>query len=237
MNIAFIAVFFKELKISTFDAGLAASLGFMPGVLHYALMSVVSITTVGAFESVGAILVVALMIAPAATAYLITDDLKRMLIYSGVIGIFSAIAGYWMANILDASIAGSMATMCGLIFLFVYLFAPVRGLLSIYKRRGRQKVEFAQMTLVMHINNHSGKFDDVEERRVNHLKMHFRWDDLFIKKIVRQALSGGLLTKEHEVLSLTEKGTRFIDAANALITSKYHPGFETLRREFIIFSD
>ena len=88
-------------------------------------------------------------------------------------------------------------------------------------------MEFAQMTLVMHINNHSGKFDDIEEYRIRHLKMHFRWDDFFIKKIVRQTLSGGLLTEEHEVLSLTEKGSRFIDAANAFITSKYHPGFET----------
>ena len=237
LNLAFIVVFFKELKLSTFDAGLAASLGFFPGMIHYALMSIVSITTVGAFDSVGAILVVALMITPAATAYLITDDLKRMLIFAAIIGVFSAIAGYWMANLLDVSIAGSMAVMCGLIFLFVYLFAPARGLLSVYNRRKRQKSEFAQMTLIMHIYNHSGVNDDIEERRISHLKKHFQWDEFFIKKIVGQCLLVGLLTKKQNVLSLTKKGIQFVDATNTLFTSKHHPGFEVLQKEFIIFTD
>jgi manganese/zinc/iron transport system permease protein len=237
LNIAFVVVFFKELKLTTFDAGLAASLGFFPVMLHYAMMGIVSITTVGAFDSVGAILVVALMIAPAATAYLITDDLKLMLVYAAAIGVLSAIAGYWMANILDVSIAGSMASMCGLIFLLVYLFAPVRGLLSVYKRRKRQKSEFAQMTLVMHIYNHSGQNDDIEERRTSHLKEHFQWDEVFIRSTVRQALAVGLLSENQKVLSLTEKGVQFIGAANSLFSSKHHPGFEALRKEFIIFTD
>jgi manganese/zinc/iron transport system permease protein len=237
LNIVFIVVFFKELKLSTFDAGLAASLGFFPGVLHYALMSIVSITTVGAFDSVGAILVVALMITPAATAYLITDNLKHMIFLAATIGIFSAFAGYWLANVLDASIAGSMAVTCGLIFLLVYLFAPVRGMLSVFRRRKRQQSEFAQMTLIMHVYNHSGDHDDIEERKVSHLKQHFLWDESFIKKTVRQSISAGLLTEKQTVLSLTEKGLQFIDAANALFTSKHHPGFDALRKEFIIFSD
>ncbi len=237
LNIAFVSVFFKELKLTTFDAGLAASLGFYPAVLHYSMMGIVSITTVGAFDSVGAILVVALMITPAATAYLVTDDLKLMLVFAAAIGVLSAITGYWMANIMDVSIAGSMASMCGLIFLLVYLFAPVRGLLSVYKRRKRQKSEFAQMTLVMHIYNHSGENNDIEERRTSHLKKHFQWDELFIRSVVRQALSVGLLTENQKVLSLTEKGIQFIDAANSLFSSKHHPGFAALRKEFIIFTD
>jgi manganese/zinc/iron transport system permease protein len=237
LNIAFVVLFFKELKLTTFDAGLAASLGFFPAVIHYAMMSIVSITTVGAFDSVGAILVVALMIAPAATAYLITDDLKFMLVFAATIGVISAIAGYWMANILDVSIAGSMASMCGLIFLFVYLFAPARGLLSVYKRRNRQKSEFAQMTLVMHIYNHSGENDDIEERRTSHLKKHFLWDENLVRSTVKRALSSGLLTENKNVLSLTEKGVQFIGAANSLFSSKHHPGFEALRKEFIIFTD
>jgi manganese/zinc/iron transport system permease protein len=237
LNLTFVVVFFKELKLATFDAGLAASLGFLPGMLHYALMSIVSITTVGAFDSVGAILVVALMIGPAATAYLMTDDLKLMLIFAALTGIISAVAGYRAANLLDVSIAGSMATMCGLIFLSAYLFAPVRGLWPVYHRRKRQKSEFAQMTLVMHINNHSGINDDIEERKFSHLKRHFLWEDSFIDKTVSNALSAGLLAEKNGVLSLTDKGKRFIEASDALFTTKYHPGFEALRKEFVIFSD
>jgi len=77
LNALFVGVFYKELKLSTFDAGLATALGFSPALIHYALMGLVSITAVGAFDAVGSILVVALMIAPPATAYLLTDRLFR----------------------------------------------------------------------------------------------------------------------------------------------------------------
>ena len=66
LNAGLIALFYKELKLSTFDAGLAATLGFAPGLLHYGLMALVSVTAVGAFDAVGAMLVVALMVTPAA---------------------------------------------------------------------------------------------------------------------------------------------------------------------------
>ncbi len=77
ITLGLLFTFFKELKISTFDTGLAAALGLSPVIMHYGLMTVASITTVGAFDAVGAILVIALMIAPAATAYLLTNDLKK----------------------------------------------------------------------------------------------------------------------------------------------------------------
>ena len=123
-TILLLLLFFKELKISTFDKGLATSLGFSPVIIHYGLMTVSSVTTVGSFDAIGAILVVAFMIAPAATAYLLTTDLKKMLMLSCVFGVFSAISGYWLAHGLDASIAGSITTMLGILFLLVYLFAP-----------------------------------------------------------------------------------------------------------------
>jgi len=68
LNILFITIFYKELKLTAFDAGLAAALGFSPALINYALMSLVSLTAVGAFDAVGSILVVALMVAPPAAA-------------------------------------------------------------------------------------------------------------------------------------------------------------------------
>lgn len=136
INTIFISLFYKELKISTFDAALAGSLGFTPALLHYILMGLVSITAVGAFDAVGSILVVALMVAPPAAAYLLTHRLGFMLIWSVLLGCVSAVGGYWMARMLDASIAGSMATAAGLVFTLVLLVAPQRGLLS--QRRGKK---------------------------------------------------------------------------------------------------
>src|SRR5690625_5087940 len=134
MSFVLLLLFFKELKVTTFDPGLAASLGISPLIFHYGLMSVSSVTIVGAFDAVGAILVVALMIAPAATSYLLTHDLKKMIGLSMFFGVISAILGYWLAHYLDASISGSMTTVLGIIFLMVYLFAPNRGLIRSEER-------------------------------------------------------------------------------------------------------
>ena len=139
LNGAFILAFYKELKLTTFDAALAGALGFAPGLIHYLFMTLVSVTAVGAFDAVGSVLVVALMIAPPASAYLLTDRLPRMIGISMGLGVVSALAGYWMSYLLDVSIAGSMATMTGVIFLLVFLFAPERGLLAIARRRARQR--------------------------------------------------------------------------------------------------
>jgi manganese/zinc/iron transport system permease protein len=237
INLLFTIVFFKELKISTFDAGLAASLGFAPVAMNYTLMATVSITTVGAFDAVGAILVVAFMIVPAATAYLLTDDLKAMLMITIVIGIVTAISGYWVARFLDVSISGAMATMCGLIFLAVYILAPQRGLLSIMKRKKRQRAEFSQMTLAMHIFNHSGENEDIEELRVSHLRKHLGWQPEFAESVVKSAAKRKLLKLDGEVMRLTDKGESFVKAAGGLISATHHPEFQTLRKEFIIFSD
>ncbi len=93
LSLSLLILFFKELKMSTFDKGLATSLGFSPLLIHYGLMSVSSVTIVGAFDAVGAVLVVALIIAPAATAYLLTDSLKKLLVLSVFFGVISAVIG------------------------------------------------------------------------------------------------------------------------------------------------
>ena len=209
----FIGLFYKELKLSTFDAGLAAALGFAPVLLHYGLMSLVSITAVGAFNAVGSVLVVALMIAPPAAAYLLTDRLPVMLGLSALIGVASAISGYWVAHALDISIAGTMATMTGVFFLLALLFAPQRGLLAVAQRRVRQKSEFAQTMLAIHLLNHEGTPENDEERRVAHLQGHLRWQPDFAEQIVRQAQGRGLIQREADQLALTESGRRLAQQA------------------------
>lgn len=127
INIAFTAVFFKELQLASFDPVLAAISGFSPAVIHYSLMTAASLTAVGAFEAVGSVLVTAFMIAPPAAAYLLTKDLKKMLLLAAGIGAFSGIAGYQTAAALEISIAGCMACYCGAFFLGAVIFSRVRG--------------------------------------------------------------------------------------------------------------
>lgn len=206
VNIAFIALFYKELKLATFDAGLAAALGFSPVLVHYGLMALVSVTAVGAFDAVGSILVVALMVAPAAAAYLLTDRLERMLGLSVLIGAGGAVGGYWMARALDANIAGSIATMIGILFLLAFLLAPQRGVLAGARRRARQRWEFAQSMLAIHLLQHEDKPEAETENRVEHLQEHMRWDAEFARGVLRRAQENELVVRQNGNLLLTERG-------------------------------
>ncbi len=142
LNLTLITLLYKSLKICAFDPEMAAAVGINVAVMHYLLMALVSVTTVGAFESVGAILVVALIIAPAATAYLLTDRLERMLLLAVAVGAAASAVGYLVAQRLDCSIAGAISTVCGGFFLLAFLFSPTHGVVSrtVAQRRLRQRV-------------------------------------------------------------------------------------------------
>ncbi|MEM9297598.1 MAG: metal ABC transporter permease [Bacteroidota bacterium] len=126
----FIGFGYKELFLTTFDPSFAAAIGISTSLWHYLLMGAVSLTTVASFEAVGAILVVALLIAPPATAYLLTENLKKMMIISSVLGVLISISGYYLATGLDGSIAGAMASMAGLFFGLAFLFSPKEGIIT-----------------------------------------------------------------------------------------------------------
>ena len=206
INALFIAIFYKELKLATFDAVLAAALGFLPGLLHYALMALVSVTAVGAFDAVGSVLVVALMVAPPSAAYLLTDRLGPMIGLSALFGIASAIFGYWLAAALDASIAGSMATVAGVLFVITFVFAPDRGIVAQVIRRARQRVEFAQTMLAIHLLHHEGLPGQAEESRIAHLSGELRWQPQFAQQVVSGAERAGLVARNDGTLALTERG-------------------------------
>lgn len=120
-NIAFLALFFKELQLSSFDPTLGFCLGFSPVLLHYALMTMVSFTAVGAFDTVGSVLVMAFMVIPANIARLLTHKLGLLLIYSGIIAVFSAVVGVSLAFYWDVSIAGMIAVVLGLLFFLLWV--------------------------------------------------------------------------------------------------------------------
>jgi len=209
LNLVFISLFYKELKIATFDAGLAAALGFSPGLIHYGLMSLVSVTAVGAFDAVGSILVVALMIAPAAAAYLLTDNLTKMIVISVVLGIISSISCFWLAILLDANIAGAMATMAGVLFVIVFLFAPERGIIAIARRRSHQRWEFAGKMLAIHLLNHEGTADEEHESQIEHLEHNLRWKENFAMRVVNYSANNGLLLVNGNRLVLTSQGREY----------------------------
>lgn len=213
LNLVLIGLAWKELKLATVDPGLAALLGFSPIAIHYSLMAMVSITAVGAFDAVGSILVVALMIAPPATAYLLVDRFAPMLWVGAATAAASAILGYAMAFMLDVSIAGSMAAVCGFFFAVALLLAPGRGLVAQARRRNSQRLELGVRMLLVHLLHHQETEAEVEECRVPSLHRHLQWSEARTRQVVREAEGKDLVARAGDLLRVTSDGKDLADVA------------------------
>jgi manganese/zinc/iron transport system permease protein len=121
---------YKGWLITSFNSEYAKSIGIKTQLWHYSLMAATSVATVVSFESVGAILVIAFLVVPAATAYLLTDNLKWMTLWILVQGFFSALIGYYIAETVEGSISGSMAVASFLQFALAFIWAKKGGLKS-----------------------------------------------------------------------------------------------------------
>jgi manganese/zinc/iron transport system permease protein len=129
-NLLLVTALWKELKLTSFDPDFARTIRIPPRWLSRLLLVAVAITAVTSFESVGAILVVTLLIVPAATAYLVCERLSTMVLTTVAIGWLCAGVGYAGALRLDASIAGAMGLVAGICFAATFVLAPRHGLLA-----------------------------------------------------------------------------------------------------------
>ncbi len=204
LDLALVLVFYKELKLTTFDAGLATALGFSPVLVHYLLMSAVSVTVVGSFESVGAILVVAMLVVPPATAQLLSERLSRVLALAVVLGVTSALLGYGLARLVDGSIAGSMAVVAGLQFSAALAFSPRHGLLARALRQGAQKRRLAEQVLLLHLERDAHVDADQLARR-------FSWSASRMRRVLERALRAGWLVRDPDGLRLTDSGRQLLE--------------------------
>ncbi len=143
--VLFITIFFKELRITSFDPDLASTLGFRPGWMHYAMMILVSIAVVASFEAVGSIQVIAMLICPPATARLLTDRLHVQLWLSVACAVLSSVGGYMVAAHVPALVvgpgtpsldaAGTMTVTSGVLLGLTIVFSPWHGLVARHVRR------------------------------------------------------------------------------------------------------
>jgi manganese/zinc/iron transport system permease protein len=213
LNILVVGLAWKELKLATVDPGLAALLGFSPVAIHYTLMAMVSITAVGAFDAVGSILVVALMIAPPATAYLMVDRFAPMLTVAVGAAAGCAILGYGFALVFDVSIAGSMAAVCGAAFAGALMLAPRRGLVAQARRRSSQRLDLGLRMLLVHLLHHQETESEAEECRMPGLHRHLQWSETRTRQVVREAEARGLVTRSEELLYATADGRELAEIA------------------------
>ena len=155
VNLLFVVLFFKELKLTAFDPALATSVGFSAWLMHYLLMVIVAVTAVASFETAGNILVVAMFVVPPATAFLLTERLGMMIFCSAIIAMLSAILGHLSAVFLphafgyqSTSTSGMMALCAGMLFFVASLVSPRNGVIVRIVRRQKLALRILSEDLI-----------------------------------------------------------------------------------------
>jgi manganese/zinc/iron transport system permease protein len=205
LNILMVGGLYKELKITSFDPELADTLGFSSTLLHYLLMAAVSVTVVSSFESVGAILVVAMLIVPPATAYLLTSRLSTLLVVAVAIGILSAVLGYEFAHAWDCSIAGAMAAVAGVCFVAALFLSPKQGLFARFLRHARLSSRLKGQLLMLHLREEGDACPPGE------LLERFGWSSRTLRLVLAPLLMEGWVKEEAEGFLLSDGGRRELD--------------------------
>ena len=148
-----VAVFWRWLAVTSFDPSLARNLGIPVIAVHYGLMTGVSVTTVAGFEAVGAILVIALIIVPAATAHIVSDRLERMVAVAVAHAVLSTIGGMYASVWLDCSSAGAIVVAGGILYFLTFCFAPKHGVFARWAAHQRRRAAGrASSTLATRLN-------------------------------------------------------------------------------------
>ena len=212
INIIFVTVFFRKLKISSFDPVYAGVAGIAGTGLYYIFMALISFTAVSAFESVGAILAIAFFISPAASAYLISKDLKITLLLSAVYAIVNSCIGYFLAVKFNVSMSGMCAVVSGLTFMITMAVYP-GGIITKMIRYIKNKNRFSRELLILHIDNHTGKKNALGELGYSTIREHIAWSDSKLKYVLDKLIKKGYVyrAKERGVYSLTETGKKLSD--------------------------
>ncbi|SHE09687.1 ABC transporter of metals [Chlamydia abortus] len=134
-----IYLFYKELLVSTFDPTMSAAYGLPNRLIHYILMTLLTMVTVASLQTVGIILVVAMLITPAATAYLLTNRLWIMIYLSSLFGVISSIAGMYISYVYNLASGASIVIVATVLFFAAFMLSPKQGLLIRTIRTRRKK--------------------------------------------------------------------------------------------------
>ena len=198
-------LFYKELKLSTFDEENARLIGMATGAIFYALMTLISLTTVAAFDAVGSILVISFFIAPAAAALLFTKRLHHALFLAVSFGVLGSAIGYGLALRFNASMAG----MCALVNMLIYVvavFVYPKGVITRRLKRMRRKARLKEELLIIHLGTHTAENLYSEENAVRDIAEHLRWSEREMRRVSERLKEAGIVRRSGGYYLLTDKG-------------------------------
>ncbi|MDO5100923.1 MAG: metal ABC transporter permease [Eubacteriales bacterium] len=207
LAVVFVWLYRRALAVSSFDPVFATVIGIKTTVLYYLFMGLVSMISVTAFESIGAILTISFFVAPAASAYLVSKRLKYTLLFSVIYAIVNSSIGFALALYFNLSMAGMCAAVSGLTFLLTVLGCP-QGIVAGLWRRRRKRRCFEAELLMLHMGNHAGRLDMLSELGVASIRRHVDWPQRKLDMVVRRLMRRGYVyvANEQGVFGLTQTG-------------------------------
>lgn len=211
INILFILIFYKELKIVSFDPALATVLGISPVIIHYLLMTLVSVTAVNSFNIFGVITVVALMVGPGATALLVTKKLNHTIILSAVFAVIDVSLGYFLASLENIPSAALIPVSTLIVFLVVLFINPKSGIISVIIRRQSLKKTYSIIAMIIHIDNHQDDLDPSLEISEDTIQGMLNWSDRKFTRLSEKAIKNKyIFIDDKQIYRVTEEGYNFV---------------------------
>jgi len=138
VTLAVMLVIWKDLMVTFFDESHARSIGLNPPLLRVIFFTLLAACTVAAMQTVGAFLVIAMVVTPGATAYLLTDRFPRLILIAIAVGTLSSLIGAYVSFFLDGATGGVIVVLQTIVFLLAFVFAPKHGILAARRRAARE---------------------------------------------------------------------------------------------------
>lgn len=198
-----IIIFYRYLFISTFQPTIAQTMGISVKLIHYFLMLLLSFAVVAALRTVGIILVVAMLITPSATALLLSNKLKQVLIIAGFLGFLSAVIGLLAAIALNTTPGPAMCVVSTLFYFLAVFLSPSKGLLFKYVQKIKQNIQIEKEDLIKYIF----KSKDKDSLTIHNISSQLGLSKSKLVQRINALKKDGLLLKESDELSLTAKGS------------------------------
>jgi ABC-type Mn2+/Zn2+ transport system permease subunit/Mn-dependent DtxR family transcriptional regulator len=202
-----VTLFYKQLLITSFDPTMAMTIGISTTLVHYLLMGLLSMSIVAGLQSVGVVLLVAMLITPPATAYLLTDNLKKILVYSSLIGVISSVIGLFLSYHFNFSSGASIVLVAVAFFLLAFTFSPKEGLLTrTLKRRSAARLILTE-DIIKLIYKYQGELD--KKSLIEKFSRLLSMSTVKAENAVRYLTKEGLTKIHGEHLMLTDDGTYY----------------------------
>lgn len=199
LNLVVVTVFYKELKVSTFDREFSKISGFSVIFLNYLITVLISITAVSAFDAVGTILVISFLVAPAASAHMLSKNLAKMILISLAYATVNSVVGFFIAFRLNVNISGTIAAVAGINYLLTVVLNP-NGVITSAIRRKKQRETLLSQMLLTHIANHEGTAEESRELGIETISNHMKWSRATLQKRADRLVKNGLIKQDENLL-------------------------------------